>query len=53
MKYHIGQIVYHNLTNEKFMVVEYEFGSKYYCTNEKYQAFTFRENELRGENLIN
>lgn len=51
MKYNIGQIVYHNLTNQKFLIIAYRVGRMYECRAEDYSRHTFEEEELRPENI--
>jgi hypothetical protein len=49
MKYKINQIVFHNLTNEKFLVISYEIEKRYMCRGADYQLHTFEEEEIRPE----
>lgn len=50
MKYNIGDIVYHNLTNEKFMVIRYGGGRTFICRGEDYCVHEFEEAEIRPPN---
>lgn len=51
MKYQIGEIIYHNLTDEEFIVIEYRVGKEYKCRNRHYQTFIFKESEIRCRNI--
>lgn len=50
MEYKIGEIVYHNLTNEEFLIIEFLVGLKYVCRGKDYQKHTFNQEELIGKN---